>query len=98
MKKGGRMRSANRCLLLQKASERGAINRSAKQRLGVRSASAFGNSRRSSQVAALHVDVVYWNSSFCDDTLTARLLLTSHYNSTMRLDAQAVKSFLLAFA
>ena len=77
MKKGGRVRSANRCLLLQKASERGAINRSAKRRLRVRSASAFGNSRRSSQVAALHVDVLYGKSSFCDDTFITRLHLTS---------------------
>jgi hypothetical protein len=50
--------------LLRKASERGAINRSAKRRLRVKSASAFENSRRISQVAALLVEVVYGMSSF----------------------------------
>jgi hypothetical protein len=63
--KGGRMRSANHTRrLLRKAIECGAIYRGAKRRLRVRSASAFGNSRRISQVAALLVDVVYGKSSF----------------------------------
>ena len=53
----------------------GAINRDAKRRLGVRSASPFGNSRRSSQVAALLVDGLYRKILLCDDTLIARFAL-----------------------
>src|SRR5882757_6192377 len=92
-KKGGRMRSANSYLRTAPKSQCGcgAINRDAKRRLDVRSASPFGNSRRSSQVAALLVDGLYRKSSFAMTRSSLGLLLTSDHNSTMHLDAKTVK-------
>jgi hypothetical protein len=51
--------------------------RAPKRRLRVRSASGFQQQQADSQVAAQHVDVLYWKILLCDDTLITDFIFTS---------------------
>jgi hypothetical protein len=51
--------------------------RAPKRRLRVRSASGFQQQQADSQVAAQHVDVLYWEILLCDDTFTTDFIFTS---------------------